>query len=150
MHQFSPDTIQPSSHSLSRIYDTTGRTLLIDKLLTGPDAHIWNQGVSDEMGRLTKGNDTDIEWTDTMEFIQKNEVSQHIKVTYCSFVYDVQLFKKETHRVRLVVGGDRLEYDFDTGSPAFSMLDTQNLCNSTISNASKGARFLDVDIKYSS
>ena len=69
------------------------------------------------------------------------------KVTYCSFVCDICPFKKETHRVRLVVGGDKLECEFDTGSPAASMLDTKILCNSIISDASRGARFLDADIK---
>ena len=45
------------------------------------------------------------------------------------------------------MGGNRLEYDFDTGSPAASMLDTKILSNSTISDASKGTRFLDADIE---
>ena len=62
-------------------------------------------------------------------------------------MFDIRPFKQETHRVRLVVGGDKLECDFDTGSPAASMLDTKVLCNSIISDAHKGAKFLDADIK---
>ena len=137
----------PSTPFAAHIYDNSGKKLSIDKLLSGPTAHIWNQAVSNEMGRLTKGNDAGVSWTDTMEFIHKVDVPKSKKVTYCSFVCDLRPFKEETHRVRLVVGGDKLEVDYDTGSPAASMLDTKILCNSIISDASKGARFLDADLK---
>ena len=60
---------------------------------------------------------------------------------------DFHPHKKEIHRVRLVVGGDKLTCNFDTGSPAASMLDTKILCNSIISDAHKGARFLNADLK---
>ena len=83
------------------------------------------QGLSNEFGRLTKGNAAGVSWTDTMEFICKIDVSSHKKVTYCSFVCNIRPHKKEKHRVRLVVGGDKLDCDFDTGSPAASMLDTK-------------------------
>ena len=146
-HQFSPNTIVSPSSSLSHIYDTTGRKLSIDKLLTGPDAHIWNQALSNKFGRLIKGNNAGVAWTDTMEFITKEQVPSHKKVTYCSFVCDLKPFKKETHRIRLVVGGDKLECSFDTSSPAASMLDTKILCNSVISDANKGARFLAAESK---
>ena len=112
---------------MSHIYDTSGRKLSIDKLLTGSQSHIWNKVVSNKMGRLTKGNDDGVSWTDTMEFITKEEVPSHKKVTYCSFVCDIRPYKQEKYRVRLVVGGDKLECNFDTGSPAASMLDTKNL-----------------------
>lgn len=47
----------------------------------------------------------------------------------------------------MVGGGDKFVCDYDTGAPAASMLDTKILCNSIISDAHKGARFLDADIK---
>ena len=40
-----------------------------------------------------------------------------------------------------------MDCDFDTGSPAASMLDTKFLCNNIISDAHKGAKFLDADLK---
>ena len=55
--------------------------------------------------------------------------------------------KEEKHRVRLTVGGDRLTYNDDVASPAVSLLETKLLLNSTISDASKGARFMTLDIK---
>ena len=87
------------------------------------------------MGRLTKGNDAGVSWTDTMEFIAQSQVPKGMKVTYCSIVCDLWPLKKEKHRVRLVVVGDKLECSFDTGSPAASMLDTKKLCNSIIFDA---------------
>ena len=51
------------------------------------------------------------------------------------------------YRIRLVVGGDKLDYEFDAGSPATNLLETKILLNSVISDASKGARFLTLDIK---
>ena len=50
-------------------------------------------------------------------------------------------------RVRIVVGGDKLSYSSDTGSPAASLLKTKILLNSTISDAHKGARFMCMDLK---
>ena len=55
--------------------------------------------------------------------------------------------KKEKYRVRLTVGGDKLEYSNDESSPAASMIDAKLLINSTISDSSKGSRFMTVDIK---
>ena len=45
------------------------------------------------------------------------------------------------------MGGDKLPYPDDAGSPAANMLETKLLINSVISNAKKGARFLSVDLK---
>ena len=132
---------------MSHIYDSAGRKLSINKLLSGADSHIWNQAVSNELGRLSKGNDAGVGWIDTMEFITKSEVPSNKKVTYCSFVCDIRPLKAEKYRVKLVVGGDKLDCVFDTGSPVASMLDTKILCNSVISDAHRGARFLDADLK---
>ena len=49
--------------------------------------------------------------------------------------------------MRLVVGGDKLPYANDSGSPAANLLDTKIILNSFISQASKGARFLSCDLK---
>ena len=62
-------------------------------------------------------------------------------------VCDHRPLKTEKHRVRLTIGGDKLECTFDTASPAASLLETKLLLNSVISDAAKGARFLTLDIK---
>ena len=45
-----------------------------------------------------------------------------------------------------MVGGDKLTYDADTGSPAANLLETKLLFNSVISDAKKGARFASMDL----
>ena len=55
--------------------------------------------------------------------------------------------KSEPNRVRITVGGDKLDYLFDAGSPAANLLETKVLINSTILDAPKGARFLTADVK---
>ena len=60
---------------------------------------------------------------------------------------DYRPLKEEKYRVRITVGGDRLPYHDDAGSPAADLLETKILINSTISDAKKGARFMCLDIK---
>ena len=82
-----------------------------------------------------------------MEFIKKEEVPDNKKVTYASFVLDYRPLKAEPWRVRLVVGGDKLPYDDDPGSPAASLIETKLLINSVISDAKRGAKFMSLDLK---
>ena len=53
--------------------------------------------------------------------------------------------KKDPNRVRLTVGGDRINYPDDCGAPTADMLTVKLLLNSVIST--KGARFMTIDIK---
>ena len=85
--------------------------------------------------------------TDTIDFIMKSEVPKNKRVTYATFVLAYRPQKLEKYRVRITVGGDRLEYADDAGSPATNMLETKILVNSTISDAKQGARMLCADIR---
>ena len=85
---------------------------------------------------------------DVVDYIHKSEVPQDRVVTYANMICDFRPLKKDPHRVRLTVGGDRLEYPDDAASPAASLLETKLLLNSTISDAMKGARFMTLYIKY--
>ena len=64
-----------------------------------------------------------------------------------NFIRDYRPLKTEPHRVRLTVGGDKLDCHYDAGSPAASLLEKKLISNSTISDARKGARFLSADLK---
>ena len=68
-------------------------------------------------------------------------------ITYANFVLDHRTLKIEECRVRITVGGDRLSYDNDAGSPAANLLETKVMINSVISDAKAGARFMTADIK---
>ena len=130
--------------ALNHIYDDRGKKQSLDKLLN-TDPSRWNQSLSNELGRLTQGNDAGVVAQDAMDFIHFQEVPKTSKVTYANFVCDYRPLKDEPWRVRLVVGGDKLTYDFDAGSPAASLLETKILLNSVIST--KGAKFMSLDIK---
>ena len=74
-------------------------------------------------------------------------IPRNKKVTYANLVYDFCPLKSEQHRVRLTVGGDKLQYDKETASPSENLLETKILVNSVISDAKSGAKFMTFDIK---
>ena len=135
-----------STSFLHHIYDDSGIKLTLAKLLKGPTSDIWSRALSNELGRLTQGNNFGIKFTDCIQFISHHEVPPKRKATYAIFVCDHRPFKTEPWRVRLVVGGDKVEYLHDAGSPSTTILETKILIHSTISDSHKGARFLTLDI----
>ena len=82
-----------------------------------------------------------------MEFITKDDLPKGCKVTYANFVCDYRPLNAEPFQIRLVVGGDKLDFAEDAGAPAASMLETKLLVNSVISDAAEGARFMSCDLK---
>ena len=133
--------------SINHIYNEEGKKETIDSLLSGHHKDIWNKSLSNEWGRLAQGNDAGVNGTNTIVFIPRAEVPDDKKVTYASMVCDYRLLKDEKHRIRIIVGEDRLVYYDDAASPATNILETKIMINSTISNARRGARFITLDIK---
>ena len=81
--------------------------------------------------------------------MNKNTIPPKNKIAYAKKVCDYRLLKSEPHRVRLTVGSGKLKYSQDTSSPVAMLLETNNLLlNSTISESSKGAIFITIDIKH--
>ena len=103
--------------------------------------------MTNKWDRLAAGKLHNIKPSHTIQFIPLSEVSTKRKVKYRNFVCDHQPLETEKHRVRLTVGGDKLEYPDDATSPASTLIKTKLLINSTISYSHKGARFLYRDIK---
>ena len=131
---------------INHIYDVNGKKETLDSLLK-KNPLIWGRALSNEWGRLAQGNKYGVQYTDTIEFITKEQVPANRDVTYASFLCDERPLKSEPFRVRVVVGGDRLSFDEDAGSPATNLLETKILINSTISDADDGARFFSADLK---
>jgi hypothetical protein len=140
--------IQAFQHNVNHIYNEQGKKETIDTLLAGNDGPTWTNALCNEYGRLAQGfTGNTVLGTDTIDFIHQHEVPPDKKVTYGNFICDYRPLKTEPYRVRLTVGGDKLPYDNDAGSPAASLLETKLILNSTISDADKGARFLCADLK---
>ena len=134
--------------SVNHIYNPdTGKKETMDSLLKGVTSKLWITSLSNELGRLAQGIHGRVVATDTIDFIHRSEVPAGKKVTYANFICDFRPLKSEPYRVRLTVGGDRLPYDNDAGSPAAALLETKLVINSTISDAKKGARFMGADLK---
>lgn len=130
----------------AHIYDTTGKRQTIKNYWTGKIQPAGKK-MSMEIGRLDQGNDYGVTAMDFIKLIYKKDVPREKKATYAQFVCDYPPLKPEPYRIRCVVGRDKLECDFDNGSPTTNMVIFKLLINSVISEASKGARFLSLDVK---
>ena len=135
-------------YSANHIYNKYGVKQSVDALLTGPDGKTrWLPAMSNEWDRLAQGNDTGVAATDTIDFIKITEVPKHKRVTYATFACDHRPLKEKKWRIRCVIGGDKLPYENDSGSPATDLIETKILFNSVISDAKRGARFMSLDLK---
>ena len=131
----------------------TGKVENIDSLLRGPDSAIWTKSLTNEWGRCTQGLTKSrpisehIIGNNTMVFILPHQVPAGRKVTYANFVCTMRPGKAELYRIRMTVGGDRLDAYQDVRSPAIGLTDTKLHLNSTISDAHLGARYCTGDLK---
>ena len=82
-----------------------------------------------------------------MEFIHHHDLLQDHKVTFTNFIMDYLSFKIEPSCVHVVVGGDKMNYEFDVGSPDSSPFETKLIINSVISDARRSNRFVSLDLK---
>ena len=107
----------------------------MDFLLQGDTKEVWTQALENELGRLSFGN-SKTEGTNTIRLSSKDAIPKTKKVTYANIVCDYTPLKQEKYRVRLTVGGDRLDYPQDASSTDASLLDTKLLLNTVISDSS--------------
>ena len=101
----------------------------------GGDSYTWWNAVGNELGIFANGIDSWVRAINTIKFIIKEEAPKCCTVTYKIFVCDYRPLKSEPYRVRLIVGGDRLEYPDDASLPVAYLLESNLLFNSTISDA---------------
>ena len=133
------------------IYDEETNTYLkYRQLMQHPKyKEVWSKSSTNEFGRLANGlADGRIEKpTKTIRFIRKENVptDRRKDVTYGSFSCDYKPNKKEQNRTRLTMGGDRINYPDDCGTPTADMILFKILTNSIISTPN--AKCLMIDIK---
>jgi hypothetical protein len=147
---------QPTSHSMANIMPIqsansvtdpiTGQVQEYRHLMKGPTKDTWIHSFANELGRLAQGVGTRMSTgTETIYFIQKSEVPAGRQVTYGRIVASIRPQKAETHRTRLTVGGDRLDYPGNVSTPTAGLTTSKCIINSTISTPN--ARFLVCDLK---
>ena len=108
---------------------------------------LYAKSYTKELGRLAQGVPGLVKGTDTIVFITKKDVplERWRDVTYGRVVIDYRPEKSDPYRTRLTVGGDKINYPGDCGTPTVDLLTVKLLLNSVISTA--GAKFMTIDIK---
>jgi len=128
------------------IDDETGKSLEYRDLMK-LDKHrkLWSISLANEIGRLAQGI-RDIKGTDTFFFIRKSEIPRDRRkdVTYGRIVVSYRPQKAEPNRTRLTVGGDRVNYPFETSTPTADLPTIKMLWNSVLSTPN--AKFLTMDV----
>ena len=120
----------------------------IDVLLNGKHAKSrWNPALSNAQGGSAQINDASVEAINTITFMPFQEVPKYGKVTYTSFICEHRPLKDKEQRIRLVVGRDKLTYEFDSSPPATNLTEIKLMINSAISDTKHGAKFVTVDLK---
>ena len=122
----------------------TGISLEYAALSRGPDKEKWVKSLANDFGRLAQGVGNRISGNNTMFFIRPSTIPKGRKVTYLRLVSTIRPNKTEQNRVRITVGGDRLDYVGSTTTRMASLTTTKCLFNSVLSTPN--ARFMDADI----
>jgi hypothetical protein len=108
---------------------------------------VWGNSFGNEIGRLAQGIPGRVEGTDTIDFIDYDEVpaDRRADVTYARIVCTYRQGKKDPNRTRITVGGNLINYPEDVGTPTADLLTVKLLLNSIVSTP--GAKFMTLDIK---
>jgi len=126
---------------------TIGDLLEYRHLIRHPEyQEIWGNAFGKEIGRLAQGLPGVVEGTDTIDFIDKNEVPNNIykDCTYVKIVESYGPEKADPNQIRITVGGGKIKYPGDCGTPTADRLTVKLLLNSVIST--KDAKFMTLDI----
>ena len=135
--------------SINAIVDPeTGKQLEYRHLIKDPASkEVWSNSYGNEIGRLFQGMPGRVDGTDTAFFIHASDIpnDRWQDVTYGRIVTAYRPEKAEPNRTRLTIGGDRINYPDEVGTPTADLLTVKHLFNSVISTP--GAKFMTLDIK---
>ena len=124
---------------------TTGASLEYRHLVKGPTKAIWGNSFANEIGRLVQGVETRMpSGTNTIFFIPKDKLPADITVTYGRILAKIRPQKAETHRTRLTVGGNLINFFGDVTTPTVDLITAKLIFNSVLST--KNAKFMCADI----
>ena len=110
---------------------------------------MWGEGLANKLGRLANGIGTRmLTSTCTIKFIEMSQVPRDRKVTYGNMVRDIRPHKEETHRVRMAVGGDHIDYPGEVSIPISDLASAKYLINIIMSIRKAKGLCADVKIFY--
>jgi hypothetical protein len=129
-------------------HPVTGKEMEYMALMKDPRLQpLWTRGFGNERGRLSQGI-RDIPGTDTCFFIKLTHIPKDRKITYGKIVCDYKHHKKEKERVRLTVGGDRLDFSGDVTTSTAEITTFKILINSTLSTEDAAMTMMDINNYY--
>jgi hypothetical protein len=102
----------------------------------------WTNAFGKEIGRLAQGIDGIVEGTNTIFFVDYDEIPEDRKkdVTYARICVNYRPEKADPNRCRITLGGNLINYPGDVGTRTADMLTVKLLLNSVISTP--GAKFM--------
>ena len=126
----------------------TGRVAEYDELSKCSEGAQWIQSNIEEFGRLAQGLGPDSAMphgTDTIRFIHPDQMPKDRTAAYIRTVCSDRPEKTNPKRVRITIGGDRIDYPGNTSTKTADMTTVKTVINSTISTPK--ARFMTGDLK---
>ena len=108
----------------------------------------WTISFGNKIGRLAQGMPGRVEGTNTIFIILRASVpaDRWKYITYGRIVCNIRDNKVETHRTRLTIGGDRINYPEDCRTPTADLLMVKLLLNSVISTPEASYTTMDIKI----
>jgi hypothetical protein len=115
------------------VHPITGKEMEYVALMKDPRLQpLWKRGFGNECGRLFQSI-RDIPGTDTCFFIKLTNNPKYRKINYGKIFCDYKPHKTEEERVRLTVGGDKIDYSGDVATSTADITTFKILINSTLS-----------------
>jgi hypothetical protein len=130
------------------VHPITGKEMEYMALMKDPRLQpLWKRGFGNECGRLFQGI-RDIPGTDTCFFIKLTNIPKDRNITCGKIVCDYKPHKMEKERVRLTVGGDKLEYSGDVATSTADITTFKILINITLSTEDAAMMMMDIKNYY--
>jgi hypothetical protein len=126
------------------VHPVTGKQMEYMALMHDPDLQpLWDPGFTNEAGRLFQGI-RDIPGINTCFFVELKNIPKDSRIAYGKIVCDYKPHKKEKARLRLTVGGDRLDYSGDAATSTADITTFKILINSTLSTEDDAMMMMDI------
>ena len=126
--------LQGNHHANVVIDPTTGASLEYRHLIKGTTKSIWENLFANEIGRLAQGFGTRMpSGTHTIFLIPKDKVPAGRTLNYGRIVAEIRPQKAETHRTRITVGGNLINFPGDVTTPKADLITAKLVFNSVLS-----------------
>jgi hypothetical protein len=129
-------------------HPVTGKEMEYTALMKDPNLQpLWKRGFGNETGCLFHGI-RDIPGTHTCLFVELTNIPKDRNITYVKIVCNYKPHKQEQERVRLMVGGDRVDYSGNVATSTADITTFKIIINSTLSTEDAALMMMDIKNYY--